>query len=154
MANTGGVDFSAAWLWAGVAILAIVLEVFTVDLTFALLAGGAVAAAGAAALGVPVLGQIALALGVSAVGLIVIRPIALRHLRPHRLRTGVDAIPGTQGRALTEVTIEQGRMRIRGEEWTARLDPEVTAEPVPAGTLLVVTRIDGATALVHPIDEP
>jgi membrane protein implicated in regulation of membrane protease activity len=43
-------------------------------------------------------------------------------------------------------------MKWRGEEWTARLDPDITSDAVPTGTRLVVTRIDGATALVHPID--
>jgi membrane protein implicated in regulation of membrane protease activity len=38
--------------------------------------------------------------------------------------------------------------------WSARLDPDITTVPVPAETDVVVTRIDGATALVHPIDPP
>ncbi|MCP4743003.1 MAG: NfeD family protein, partial [Actinomycetales bacterium] len=67
-------------------------------------------------------------------------------------RTGVDALPGVEGYALTEITDRDGRMKLRGEEWTARLDPDITLEPVESGTKLVVTRIDGATALVHPID--
>jgi membrane protein implicated in regulation of membrane protease activity len=153
MANTGGVDVSLTWLWIGAAVVAIVIEIFTLELTFALLAAGALAAAGGAALGLPVLVQVALAAGVWVLGLLVIRPIALRHLRPHHTRTGIDALPGTRARALTEVTADHGRIQLRGEQWSARLDPDVTSEPVPTGTLLIVTRIDGATALVHPIDE-
>ncbi len=154
MPNTGGVDLPLAWLWVGVAVVAIAIEIFTLELTFALLAVGALAAAGGAALGLPVFAQVAVAALTWVLGLLVIRPVALRHLKRHHTRTGVDAIPGSQGRALTEVTADHGRMRLRGEEWSARLDPDVTSEPVPTGTLLVVTRIDGATALVHPIDEP
>lgn len=153
MANTGGVDVPLAWLWAGAAVVAVVVEIFTLELTFALLAAGALAAAGGAALGLPVFVQVAIAACVWVLGLMLIRPVALRHMRRHHTRTGVDALPGAQGRALTEVSADHGRIRLRGEEWSARLDPEVTNEPVPAGTLLVVTRIDGATALVHPIDE-
>lgn len=41
---------------------------------------------------------------------------------------------------------------LAGSTGTARLDPDVTLDPVGSGTKLVVTRIDGATALVHPID--
>lgn len=153
IANTGGVDAPLAWIWVGAAVIAVLIELFTLELTFALLAVGALAAAGGAALGLPVLFQVLIAAVVWGLGLVVVRPVALRHMRRHHTRTGVDAIPGTQGRALTEVTVDQGRMRLRGEEWTARLDPDVTSESVPAGTLLIVTRIDGATALVHPIDE-
>ena len=36
--------------------------------------------------------------------------------------------------------------------WSARLDLDVTSEPVPDGADVVVTRIDGATALVYPVD--
>jgi membrane protein implicated in regulation of membrane protease activity len=66
--------------------------------------------------------------------------------------SGVDALPGQRGKALTEITEDSGRMNLRGEVWSARLDPDVTSVPVPEGTPLTVTRIDGATALVHPID--
>ena len=55
-------------------------------------------------------------------------------------------------KSVVEITERDGRMKLRGEEWTARLDPDITLEPVVSGTKLVVTRIDGATALVHPID--
>ena len=55
-------------------------------------------------------------------------------------------------KTIVEITERDGRMKLRGEEWTARLDPDITLEPVGSGTKLVVTRIDGATALVHPID--
>ena len=83
-----------------------------------------------------------------------VRPIALRHLRrlPVGARTGVDALPGAEGLALTEISTHEGRMKLRGEEWSARLDPDITSVSVPGGTRVVVTRIDGATALVHPID--
>ncbi len=95
-----------------------------------------------------------MAAAVSLAGILLVRPVALRHLRrlPVGVRTGVDALPGAEGLALTEISVHDGRMKLRGEEWSARLDPDITQEEVPTGTRLVVTRIDGATALVHPID--
>ncbi|MFM1917749.1 MAG: NfeD-like C-terminal, partner-binding, partial [Actinomycetota bacterium] len=46
-----------------------------------------------------------------------------------------------------------GRIRLRNEEWSARLDGDVTDAPIEQGTQVYVTRIDGATALVFPIGE-
>jgi membrane protein implicated in regulation of membrane protease activity len=146
---------SPAWIWLIVGLVAAGIEVFTLDLTFLLLAAGALSAAGVAAIGAPIWAQVLVGFAVAGVGLAVVRPLALRHLRrtPRAIRTGVDALPGITGRALTTVTIDSGQMRLRGETWSARLDPDVTREPVDAGQALVVTRIEGATALVHPVDE-
>lgn len=143
------------WIWLILGFVAAGVEAFTLDLTFLLIALGAVSAAGVAALGAPVWLQAIVGVGVSLAGVVFVKPIAARHLRrmPREIRTGVDALPGVTGLALTEVTAHAGEMRLRGEVWSARLDPDVTDEPVAAGTPLVVTRIDGAMALVHPIDE-
>lgn len=145
---------SAALVWAIVAAVALGIEVFTLDLTFALIGIGALAGAGVAVAGGPLWLSVVVAAGVSLAGILLVRPVALRHLRrlPVGVRTGVDALPGAEGLALTEISINDGRMKLRGEEWSARLDPDITEEVVPTGTRLVVTRIDGATALVHPID--
>lgn len=146
---------TTAWIWALVALVAVGIEILVVDVVFLFIAAGAAAAFVASLLGADLWLQILIGVAVSALGILLLRPVALRHLRhPSReLRTGVDALPGTHGRALSEVTLEQGLMSLRGDTWTARLDPAITSDPVPAGTPLVVTRIDGATALVHPIDE-
>jgi membrane protein implicated in regulation of membrane protease activity len=145
---------SGAVVWAIVAAVALGIEIFTLDLTFALIGIGALVGAGVALTGAPLWASVLAAAGVSLAGIVVVRPIALRHLRrlPIGARTGVDALPGTEGLALTEISTDDGRMKLRGEEWSARLDPDITSIPVPGGTRLVVTRIDGATALVHPID--
>ena len=145
---------SAALVWAIVAAVALGIEVFTLDLTFALIGVGALAGAGVAVAGGPLWLSVVVAAAVSLAGILLVRPVALRHLRrmPIGARTGVDALPGAEGLALTEISVHDGRMKLRGEEWSARLDPDITEEEVPTGTRLVVTRIDGATALVHPID--
>ncbi len=145
---------SAALVWAIVAAVALGIEVFTLDLTFALIGVGALAGAGVALAGGPLWLSVVVAAGVALAGVLLVRPVALRHLRkvPIGARTGVDALPGAEGLALTEISVHDGRMKLRGEEWSARLDPSITEEAVPSGTRLVVTRIDGATALVHPID--
>jgi membrane protein implicated in regulation of membrane protease activity len=145
---------SPALIWVIVALVAVGIEIFTVDLTFGLIAVGAGTAGVAAAAGAPLWLQAVIGVGVSLAGIAFVRPVALRHLKkstPLTL-TGVDTLPGATGRAMTEITRHDGRINLKGEVWSARLDPDVTSEPVPDGTDVVVTRIDGATALVFPVD--
>lgn len=145
---------SSAVLWLVAALVAGGIELLTADLTFALIAVGAGAAALTAAAGGPLWLQAVVGAGVAAAGIAFVRPIALRHLRSRAAitRTGVDALPGSRGRAVAEVTSDDGRIQLRGELWSARLDPDVTSTTIPAGVDVVVTRIDGATALVYPVD--
>ena len=145
---------SAALLWMIVALVAIGVEVVTVDLTFGLIAVGAGSAAIAAAVGAPIWLQGVIGIGVALAGIAFVRPFALRHLRraTPSTRTGVDALIGAEGRALRAVTSVDGRIMLRGEVWSARLDVDVTSVPVEPGMDVLVSRIDGATALVYPID--
>jgi membrane protein implicated in regulation of membrane protease activity len=145
---------SPALVWMIAAIVAVGIEFFTADLTFALIAVGAGAAALTAVIGAPLWLQAVVGVGVSIAGIAFVRPIALRHLRRSStlVRTGVDALPGARARSLSEITVLDGRINLRGEIWSARLDPDVTTEPVPDGQDVLVTRIDGATALVYPVD--
>ena len=79
--------------------------------------------------------------------LAVLRPIARRHVRmPQLLRTGTDALIGRKAVVTKRVDASGGRVRIGGEEWSARayLDDGVYAE----GATVDIVRIEGATALV------
>lgn len=145
---------SPVWVWVIAALAAVGIEIFTVDLTFGLIAVGAGSAALVAAIGAPLWLQAIVGVGVSVAGIAFVRPIALRHLRRSTLaiRTGVDALPGSRARTLSEITPHDGRITLKGEVWSARLDLDVTSEPVPESSDVVVTRIDGATALVYPVD--
>ncbi len=57
------------------------IEIFTVDLTFGLIAVGAGAAALTAAAGAPLWVQGVVGVGVSLAGIAFVRPVALRHLK-------------------------------------------------------------------------
>ena len=145
---------SPALVWMIAAIAAVGIEFVTTDLTFALIAVGAGSAALAAAVGAPLWLQAVIGVGVSVAGIALVRPVALRHLRraTPAIRTGVDALPGTRAQALSAVTTRDGRISLKGEVWSARLDVDVTSDPVAEGSDVIVTRIDGATALVYPVD--
>jgi membrane protein implicated in regulation of membrane protease activity len=139
-----------AWLiWAIVAVLLALGEIFTPGLFF--LGPIALAALGAtivAALGGGIWLQI-LVFGVgsfAAVGLI--RPIARKHLTmPHAIRTGAAALEGAKAIVLQRVDGHSGRVKIGGEEWSAR--SYLPDEAFDVGTEVEVAQIQGATALVY-----
>lgn len=142
------------WLWGVIAAVALGVELLTGTLYFALVSVGALAGLGVGAFGAPPLVQALTMGGVTVAGILVARPFAKRHFTrlPLPTRTGVDALPGAEGVALTGITMESGQIRLKGEVWSARLDPDVTSEPVSHNSRVSVSRIDGATALVFPID--
>lgn len=139
-----------AWYWwvlLGVGF--VVVEITTLDLIFLMLAVGALAGAAETMLASTFLAQALVACAVALLMLVAVRPIALRHLQtPGELRSGTNALPGTQARVLERVDSLDGRVKIGGETWSARsADPSQVIEP---GTTVDVVRIDGATAIVNP----
>jgi len=137
------------WLWwTGAALVLGLIEIASLDLVFAMLTVGALAGAGVAFAGGSFTAQVLVATGVSALLLVVVRPIALRKLKPAgpALRTNVDAQVGRPAEVLRTVTDRGGLVKLTGEEWTARsADPTRTFE---VGQVVSVVRIDGATAVV------
>ena len=140
-----------AVIWIILAAILGVAEILTLTAALGLLAVAALAAAGVAALGMGELAQFATFAVVAVAGLVGIRPLVKRQLRPRygpQHRFGVAALVGRQARVVQEVTGEAGRVRIGGEEWTARAYDETLV--IPAGTTVDVIQIEGATALVYP----
>ena len=86
--------------------------------------------------------------GSSFASLGLLRPIARRHLSmPHAIRTGAAALVGAPAVVLQRVDANGGRVRIGGEEWSARAYmPDQVLEP---GVQVEVAEISGATALVY-----
>jgi len=140
------------WLWwVGAALLFGILEMASLDLVFAMLAGGAVAGAIAYALGAPVWLQCVVAAVCALLMLFVLRPWLLHRLRERvdLVETNAAALVGREAVALSTVTPEGGRVKIGGEVWSARVADEGAA-PIPPGAPVRVARIDGATAVVAP----
>lgn len=121
----------------------------TASLTFVLLmfAGGAAAASIAAAVGGPLLLQFIVAIVATVALLGGVRPIARRHLTAGTgTLTGSDRLVGQEAIVLSQVDSRDGRVRLDGGEWSARAYDE--KQVLPAGTLVRVMRITGATAVV------
>jgi membrane protein implicated in regulation of membrane protease activity len=112
-----------AWVvWALAAVLLSVGELVTPGLFFLGPVALAAVLAGLVALaGVAVVGQLLVFIGGAIASVWLLRPIARRHLRmPAALRTGTEALEGTKAVVLKRVDVNGGRVRIGGEEWSAR----------------------------------
>ena len=126
-----------------------VAEFFTLTLAFGLLAAAALVAAIVAGLGGSVLAQFLAFAITGGVGLLIVRPIARRQMtHPSPAREGSYALVGKKAVVIEEVTGTEGLIKLAGEVWSARaLDED---HVIPAGTLVDVMEIEGATAIVYP----
>ena len=66
---------------------------------------------------------------------------------PPLLRTGTAALIGSKALVLEQVDVNGGRVRIGGEEWSARAFME--DQVLEPGARVEVVKIEGATALVY-----
>ena len=139
-----------AWLiWAIAAVLLSVGEIATPGMFFlGPVALAAVAAAVVALVGAGVAFQLLAFIIGSIATVALLRPIARRHLHmPVAIRTGTAALEGTKAVVLQRVDVNGGRVRIGGEEWSARAYME--DQVLEPGTRVEVVKIEGATALVY-----
>ncbi|MFF8278325.1 NfeD family protein [Streptomyces lateritius] len=138
-----------ALIWLIAAGVLAVAEILTLTAALGMLGAAALATAGSAALGLPLPLQFLVFTVLAAISLFFVRPVAARHLlKPEAERFGVDALVGRPAYVVSEVTGLGGRVRIGGEEWTARAYDETLV--IPRGTTVDVMEINGATAVVYP----
>jgi membrane protein implicated in regulation of membrane protease activity len=138
-----------AWVvWVVIAVALAVGEVMTAGFVLGAIALAALLPALAAAVGLGIAAQLILFTAGTLASLFLLRPLAQRHLRmPAAIRTGTKALEGARAVVLVRVDDTGGRVRIGGEEWSARayFDDQV----IEPGTRVEVAKIDGATALVY-----
>ncbi len=139
--------------WAALAVLLAVLEVLGLDLVLLMLAVGAAVAAVASAVGAPFWLCMVVFVAVSAALLTLARPpiVARLHAGP-TVRSGTSGLVGGRAIALTVVDERDGRVRLAGEEWSARAAERGSVIQPDADVLVVA--IDGATAVVTPDPDP
>jgi membrane protein implicated in regulation of membrane protease activity len=143
-----------AWIgWVVLILIFLVIEMLTLDFTFLMLGIGGVAGLVSDLFGAPIWLQVIIAAIVAAVLVLVLRPPLLRRLRRGEdpTPTNVAALVGLTGQVLSTVTPHGGQVKLsNGDTWTARPDRSGELEP---GTVIRVSRIDGATAFVRPEEE-
>jgi membrane protein implicated in regulation of membrane protease activity len=138
-----------ALLWLVVAVGLAIAEVFTGTFVLIMLAAGALAAAGTAALHGELWTQGLVFAIVSALALVVVRPALRRRLIDDTgadAQIGLGAIEGAMGLVLERVDSDHGLVKIEGEMWRARsFDGTQAYEP---GERVRVIELKGATAMV------
>ena len=139
-----GENWWALWLTAFLTFA--VIEMITLDLFFIMLGGGTLAALIADFAGADLWLQIVVFCVVSLLMIAFVRPVALTHLKkgPTEQRTNIDRLIGEQALVMESVSSTGGLVKIGGDVWTARS----AAGVLPAGQKVVVSAIDGATAVV------
>jgi membrane protein implicated in regulation of membrane protease activity len=137
-------------IWIILAVVLGVAEIFTLTAALGLLGIASLLTAVTAAIGLPVPLQFLVFALTSTAGIVVIRPLVKRHniRQPELRRFGVEALVGKSAYVISEVTGHGGRIRLNGEEWSARAYDETLV--IPTGATVDVIEIDGATALVYP----
>ena len=123
-------------------------EALTGDMFLLMLSGGALAAAGTSALvNWPIWADGGVFLIVSVLLLVLVRPALRRRLWSSTgAETGVVALQGKSAVVLDRVEQHGGRVKLAGEEWTAR--PLTEGDVFEPGEHVTVMHIDGATAVV------
>ncbi|XVV14810.1 NfeD family protein [Actinoplanes sp. CA-131856] len=145
-----------AVLWIVLGIALAIAEAFTATFLIIFFAAGALAAAGVAALGAPLLVQVITFALVSGISVGALRPIIMRHAKPAsetgETPFGVEAIEGSHGLVLEEVDADRGMIKLDGELWQARsFDGNEKYLP---GERVRVIKVKGATAIVWRDDLP
>jgi membrane protein implicated in regulation of membrane protease activity len=145
------------WIWlVGLALFGVAELVTPVAFLFLPIAAGAGAATVAAFLGLDVALEVVVFLLVTAVSYGVLWPIGRRiatESGTHH-RTGANRWIGREAVVLDEIpagTGETGTVRLDRERWRAET---VNGEPVPVGSTVLVTRVDGTRLVVLPLDVP
>lgn len=146
-----GVDAWLFWLIIAVGLMAVEMLV-----AFTFVAGpiaGAAGAAGiAAAFDASMELQLAIFIVVALAALLFVRPVAKRHLTmPPEIATNVHALVGRRAVVLDKVDLDEGKVRIGDNVWTARTQTESIV--LMPGETATVVEVRGVHAYVVPADQ-
>ncbi|MCB0108688.1 MAG: NfeD family protein [Caldilineaceae bacterium] len=137
-------------VWAILALVFIVAEIFTVGFFIICFGVGAAAAAIVALMGFSTIGQMLVFVIVSAIAVVTIRPIAARVSGHGENHVGIDRV--LHQVAVVTHTIDplkaQGRVRVEREEWLA---DTVEDTPDAVGTKVEVVAVEGTRLKVRPL---
>jgi membrane protein implicated in regulation of membrane protease activity len=139
-------------IWLAVILVFVILEVITIDFTSLMLAVGSVGGLVASLFHAPFWLQIVIAAVLALLLLFTVRPPLKRALRRggDKTRSNVDALLGLKGVVTTDFNGKPTTVKLaNGETWT--LGREASSQPeLREGDHVVVTAIDGSTAIVAP----
>ncbi|NRG42658.1 NfeD family protein [Rathayibacter sp. VKM Ac-2804] len=144
-----------AWiLWIALILIFVIVEMITFEFTFLMLAVGSIGGLAAGLLGAPFWVQVPVAAVLAVLLLFTVRPSLLRLLKRggDPTPTGADALLGLAGSVVIAGPGPGQVKLVNGETWTVKLSPLVETRPLGVGERVVVTAIEGATAVVVPAE--
>ena len=143
-----------SWIvWIALILLFGIIELTTLEFTFLMLAIGSFGGLLSGLAGLPWWAQIIVAGILSLLLLFALRPALLRRLKRggDPALSNVDALMGLTGTVTTDFSGNANHVKLaNGETWTARLSGNDRA--LVEGERVVVTAIEGATAVVVPAE--
>lgn len=142
-----------AWhIWIIVALVCLIIEIFTSGFAIACLSIGGVFAAVAALLGIDLIWQILVFAVFSALAFAFLRPIILKAFfkKTDEKYTNADALIGKKGKVSVDIDPEKGsgRVAIDGDDWKAVSEDGSFIEK---GTFVQVTALDSIIITVKKI---
>ena len=145
-----------AWVfWLALILVFIIIEVVSLQFILLMLAVGSLGGLVAGLIGAPWWVQIIVAGVLSLLLLFFVRPALMRQM--HRgsdpTLSNVEALIGLAGTVV--VAFDDGRGQVKlanGETWTSKLATTSTENVLAEGEKVVVSAIDGATAIVTPTE--
>lgn len=146
------IRFIPVLFWLGFMILFLVIEAVTVGLATIWFAAGALAAIIASALGIGFLGQMMLFLAVSFLLLFFTRPIAVKYISPHKVRTNYEDLIDRTVKITERVdnTEGTGKAVLNGQEWMVRMYQDTLF--LEEGDLAKVAAVEGVKLILVPLD--
>lgn len=146
-------DTVTVYVWLGLLILFLVIEIATVGLTTIWMAGGALGALILDLAGLNLWWQIGAFLVVSFTMLVFTRPFVVKYINSHHEKTNYEGIIGKVVRITEKVNNLQqtGTAVVNGLEWTTRAErDDVILDP---GDLAKVVNISGVKLIVKKYEE-
>ena len=143
----------AALFWFALLVVFILVEANTVTLVSSWFAAGALIAMITSFFGAPIWLQAVLFFVTSIALLAAFRPLVKKYFTPKLTKTNVDSVIGRTGPVTASIdnVMATGTVKLGAMEWTAR---STSGEPIPAGTLIKVDRIEGVKVFVSPAEVP
>lgn len=136
------------FVWLGVFVAMIIIELATVQLVSMWFACGALVTMFLTFIpSFPLWAQILVFIGVSAITLALVRPIAKKHLKERKVPSNIDALIGQKGKLIKGIDPDQdGEIRLGALLWTAKaLKPD---ESIKEDSWVEVRKVEGNKVFV------
>lgn len=138
-------------IWLGIVIVAIIVEIMTIDLVSIWFAAGGVVALLADLLGASQGIQIALFIIVTGILIFFTRPVAKKYLRANIEKTNYDRVIGKHGLVTKTITADnKGEVKVMSTSWLASSIDNTTLNE---GDYCEILAVEGAHLVVKKIEE-